>query len=69
MINLGGKSLAIPAVGALLPLQVIPERLTSYIPLKVELSKSDIACQLILSEDSLTCHGCEVMKSSDNNWK
>jgi len=38
----------------------IDERLISYIPLKVELSKSDIACQLILSDDCLTCYGSEV---------
>ena len=39
----------------------IDERLISYIPLKVELSKSDIACQLILSDDCLTCYGSEVI--------
>jgi hypothetical protein len=38
----------------------IDERLISYIPLKVELSKSDIACQLLLSDDCLTCYGSEV---------
>lgn len=39
----------------------IDERLISYIPWKVELSKSDIACQLILSDDCLTCYGSEVI--------
>lgn len=41
----------------------IDEILISYIPLKVELSKSDIACQLILSDDCLTCYGSEVINS------
>lgn len=40
---------------------IIDERLISYIPWKVELSKSDIACQLILSDDCLTCYGSEVI--------